>query len=204
MVAAGVTAQREHIREGSGDAAVEDAFLKEPHLLEGLRELDRLRVDRTDAAQFEYTNLDALFGELLLCPDGVGEQSAVGDEQSAAGLVAVEIEVLALLGEILRTVELAAARIAYRGKSFVDIERRFERTLQALEIGGRINGGFGDGVEHGDVEHALMRLAVASDDTGAVDAQHQMVLSQRRVVDQLIIGALQEGGIDREHRAVAA
>ena len=48
-----------------------------------------------------------------------------------------------------------------------------------------------------------MGLAVAADDAGAVDRQHQMVLTERRVVNKLVIGALQKGGIDRENRTVA-
>ena len=51
MVAALKAAQSEHIREGSGNAAVEDSLLKKPHLLKAARELYRLRIDGLDFAE---------------------------------------------------------------------------------------------------------------------------------------------------------
>ena len=47
-----------------------------------------------------------------------------------------------------------------------------------------------------DVEHALVRLAVIADETGAVDADRHRQRLQRDVVDELIERALQEGRVN--------
>ena len=53
------------------------------------------------------------------------------------------------------------------------------------------------------VEYALVRRAVAADEAGAVDREHDGQALQRDVVDQLVVAALQEGRVDRDHRAQA-
>ena len=47
-------------------------------------------------------------------------------------------------------------------------------------------------------------LAVGADNAAAIDGEHHRQVLDRHVMDQLIVGALQEGGIDRHHRLVAA
>ena len=44
-----------------------------------------------------------------------------------------------------------------------------------------------------------MRGAVAADQTGAVHGQHHRQILQRNIVDQLIVGPLQKGRVDRHH-----
>ncbi len=55
-----------------------------------------------------------------------------------------------------------------------------------------------------DRSNALVSLAVGADDAAAIDSEHHRQILDRHIVDQLIVGALQEGGIDRHHRLVAA
>ena len=45
-----------------------------------------------------------------------------------------------------------------------------------------------------------MRRAVGADDAAAVEREDDRQVLQRDVVDQLVVGALQEGGIDRDDR----
>ena len=45
-----------------------------------------------------------------------------------------------------------------------------------------------------------MRRAVGTDNAGAVQREHHRQILQCHVVDQLVVGALQEGGINRHHR----
>ncbi len=45
-----------------------------------------------------------------------------------------------------------------------------------------------------------MGRAVFADQAGAVDGEQHVEVLHRDVVDQLVIGALQEGGVDRHHR----
>ena len=54
-----------------------------------------------------------------------------------------------------------------------------------------------------EIVAALVGRAVAADEAGAVQREHHRQVLQRDVVDQLIVGALQEGRIDRDHRLEA-
>ena len=54
--------------------------------------------------------------------------------------------------------------------------------------------------EIGDVEAAGMGRAVGADQPGAVDREAHRQVLDRDVVDDLIVGALQEGRIDRAER----
>ena len=48
-----------------------------------------------------------------------------------------------------------------------------------------------------------MRGAVRPDYAGAIDGEQYVEVLQRHVVDQLVVGALQEAGVDRHHRLAA-
>ena len=52
----------------------------------------------------------------------------------------------------------------------------------------------------GDVEDALVGLAVVADEAGAVDADRDRQLLERDVVDDLVEGALEERRVDRDDR----
>ena len=54
--------------------------------------------------------------------------------------------------------------------------------------------------EIGDVEAAGMGRAVGADQPGAVDGEADRQILDRDVVDDLVVGALQEGRIDRAER----
>ena len=49
-----------------------------------------------------------------------------------------------------------------------------------------------------------MRLTIGTDDARTIDSKQHRQLLNRHVVDHLIVGALQEGGIDSDNRLVAA
>ncbi|MOA07465.1 hypothetical protein D3C78_1271600 [compost metagenome] len=49
-----------------------------------------------------------------------------------------------------------------------------------------------------------MSLAVSADNTAAIDGKHHRQLLNGDVVDQLIVSALQEGGINCYHRLITA
>ncbi len=51
-----------------------------------------------------------------------------------------------------------------------------------------------------DRSNARWVLAVGADDAAAIDGEHHRQVLDRHVMDQLIVGALQECGIDRHHR----
>ena len=49
-----------------------------------------------------------------------------------------------------------------------------------------------------------MRLAVCADNPGAVDGKQHRQLLNSHIVDHLIVGSLQEGGVDGHHWFVVA
>ena len=57
--------------------------------------------------------------------------------------------------------------------------------------------------EIGDVERAGMRRAVGADQAGAVDGEAHRQALDRDVVHDLVVGALQEGRVDRGERLEA-
>ena len=58
----------------------------------------------------------------------------------------------------------------------------------------------GQAAEIGEVERAGMGRAVSADEAGAVDREAHRQLLDRHVMHDLIVGALQEGRIDRRER----
>ena len=63
-------------------------------------------------------------------------------------------------------------------------------------VGGGHHHEIGQGREIGDVEAAGVGRAVGADQTGPVDGEAHRQILDRHVVDDLIVGALQEGRID--------
>lgn len=49
-----------------------------------------------------------------------------------------------------------------------------------------------------------MGLPIGADDTRTVDSEQHRQLLDGDIVNHLIVGALQEGGVDRHHRLIAA
>ena len=54
--------------------------------------------------------------------------------------------------------------------------------------------------EEGRIEDSLMGLAVCRNKTGTVDGKDNILLQQVHIMDDLVIGTLQEGGVDTDHR----
>jgi hypothetical protein len=61
-----------------------------------------------------------------------------------------------------------------------------------------------DAAEVGDVEEAVVRRAVAGRDARAVHAEGDRQALQADVMDDHVVGALHEGGIDRADRTQVA
>lgn len=79
------------------------------------------------------------------------------------------------------------------------LQQIVQPVLQFLVIGGCIDRD-ADLAEEGCIIDALMGLAVCRDKAGAVDGKDHILLQQVDIVDDLVIGALQEGGVDAHHR----
>ena len=95
-----------------------------------------------------------------------------------------------------------AARIAHGGRA---IERHggVEHLPALVLVGRRHHHHVRDAAQVGEVERALVRRAVAAHEAAAVDRERHRQVLQRDVVDQLVVGALQERRVDRHHRARA-
>ena len=95
---------------------------------------------------------------------------------------------------------LAAAGVADGSRAGDRVLQQIvQPVLQFLVIGGCIDRD-ADLAEEGCIIDALMGLAVCRDKAGAVDGKDHILLQQVDVVDDLVIGALQEGGVDAHHR----
>ena len=67
-------------------------------------------------------------------------------------------------------------------------------------VGGRHDQHIGDAAQVAEVEAAGVGRAVFADQAGAVDGEEYVQVLYRDIMDQLIVGALQEGRIDSHHR----
>ena len=70
-------------------------------------------------------------------------------------------------------------------------------------VGRRGHHHVGNAAQEGDVVVARVRGAVRAHQAGAVQREGDVQVLQRHVVDQLVVAALQEGGIDGDHWLLA-
>ncbi len=96
-----------------------------------------------------------------------------------------------------------AARIAQRRGPVVDRHLRRHHVHQLGFVGRRHQHEAGQAAEIGDVEGAGMRRPVGADEAGAVDGEAHRQPLDGDVVHDLVVGALQEGRIDRRERLEA-
>ena len=70
-------------------------------------------------------------------------------------------------------------------------------------VGGGHDHHAGEAGEIGHVERAGMGRAVGADEPGAVDGESDRQALHRHVVHHLVVGALEEGRVDRGERLIA-
>src|SRR5690554_5730810 len=93
----------------------------------------------------------------------------------------------------------AATRIAHRsGARVVVCGAEHGATLRL--VGRRQNHHAGNTAQKGEVHAAVMGRAILTYQAGAVDGEGDIEILHRHVMNQLVIAALQEGGIDRHYR----
>ena len=87
---------------------------------------------------------------------------------------------------------------------YADGERPFvlvgsvDEMLKLVFVHGRRHHGVGETTQIGDVERAVVRLAVLSDDARAIGDELDRKVRQTDVVYDLVERALEEGGVDRD------
>ena len=92
------------------------------------------------------------------------------------------------------------ARVAEGRRPIIDCRCRRDHMDELGFIGGGHHHKIGQAGEIGDIEAAGMRRAVLADQPGAIDRQSHRNALQRDVMDDLVVGALQERRIDRAER----
>ena len=102
-----------------------------------------------------------------------------------------------------RHADAVAARIADRDRAAVVQRHGVDHVDQLGLVGRRHHHEIGQGAEIGEVEAAGMGRAVGADQPGAVHREAHRQILDRDVVDDLVVGALQEGRIDRAERPIA-
>ena len=96
-----------------------------------------------------------------------------------------------------------AARIAQRARAVVDGDLRRHHVHHFGFVGGGHDHEIRQAAEIGVVERAGMGGAVGADEAGAVDGKAHRQALDRHVMHDLVVAALQEGGVDRAERLVA-
>ena len=96
-----------------------------------------------------------------------------------------------------------AARIAQRDRAGVVSGAGRDHVHELGLVGRRHHHHVGQAGEIGDVEGAGVGRAVGADQPGAVDGEAHRQVLDRDVVHDLVVGALQEGRVDRAERLEA-
>ncbi|CDN43885.1 hypothetical protein BN871_DS_00300 [Paenibacillus sp. P22] len=91
-------------------------------------------------------------------------------------------------------------RIADRDRAFVVIDGRFHHVAKLVLILGHHQHHVRNMAQVGDIVHAVMRLAVRTDKARPVDGENDIRVLPANIMDDLVVGALQEGGVHGIHR----
>src|SRR5690606_22503250 len=98
-----------------------------------------------------------------------------------------------------RSVRAAATGVAHGGRAVEQVAGG-EHAPQLVFIAGGHHQHVGDAAQVGQVEAAGVGRAVFANQAGAVDGEQHIQMLHHDVVDQLVVSALEEGGVNRYHR----
>ena len=194
-----VAGQSQHVRAEAADRRFLD---RHRHLVRGQQPADQLLVERLGEAQVgdggrQALGLEHVGGLLRLFQPGAERQDrnllALADDAALA-----DLQRLRDLGQ--RHAAPVAARIADRDRPAVVQRHGMDHVHQLGLVGGRHHDEIGQGAEIGEVEAAGVGAAVGADQPGAVHREAHRQVLDRDVVHHLVVGALQEGRVDRAER----
>jgi len=160
---------------------------------------DQLCIDRLDEAHVDDRGIESLAG------------SQCGREQAAEG---EQGDVLALAANFAlakrQCIEIHAGQRAAASAAWVANQARAVQGIGGGEhpaafrfVGRRHHHHVRDAGGEGKVECAVMGWAVGTNQAAAVNGEDYWQVLQRDVVDQLVVGALQEGRVNRHDRLQA-
>ena len=96
-----------------------------------------------------------------------------------------------------RYADRLAARVAQADRAAVVAQRGVQHVHEHRLVARGHQRHVRQAAQVGDVEHAVVRRAVVADEARAVHREHHRKLLQAQVVDDLVVGALQERRVDR-------
>ena len=151
-------------------------------------------VRRTDPVQLHHLRVDPLGGQEIRSIQNGVDHGAVGAEGQILSLPQDGI-----LADF-RIAAVTAARIANRNRAVHIQNSSPQHRCKLGLVRGAEDPHAGDLPQEAYVEDPVVGLAVSPNQAGPIHRKHHMKLQDRNIVDQHIIGPLEEGGIDRNHR----
>ncbi len=183
--------------------AAHRAFLDgDQHLVMARQLLDQRRVQRLGEARIGDRGRQPARRQLVRRAQRVGQTRAQRQDRHAGALAqdAALAQLQHLAARRQRDPGALAARIAQRARPVVDISGGGHHVHQLRLVGRRHQHHARQAAEIGDVEAAGMRGAVSAHQPGAVHREAHRQALDRHVVHHLVVGALQEGRVDRAER----
>ena len=184
----------EHVVFHGDDERDDGGLAEEERAVEGL---DEAGVDDADGEVF-------LAGEAFGESEGVGDHGAEGPDHDL-GAVAQDLGLADGEGDGLGFdlgARAGAARVADEAGAG-ELQAGVEHVDEFVLVFGLHDRGAGDAAEVSDVEETVMRGAIGGGEAGAVHAEGDGEVLQGDVVDDLVVGALEEGGVNRADGAEA-
>ncbi len=162
-------------------------------------------VERLGEARVRNRGREPQRGQFVRRLQALAEPRAVGEERDLVALAhdaaLADFERPPFRGQ--RQAHALAARITQRRRAVIIGGLGRDHVDELHLVRRRHQHEPGQAAEIGDVERAGMGRAVGADQPGAIHGEANRQLLQRDVMHHLVIGALQEGGIDRDERLVA-
>ena len=188
----------EQFRDRAAGAAHHRVVFQRDEALVAARQFqDQLAVERLDEAHVDAAQ--AQFVGRRLPPPAPARRRRAGRRLRRAGATAPCRSAALSRRRLHRHARAAAARITHRGRAGM-AKAGAEHLPAFVFVGRRHDQHVRDAAQVAEVEAAGMGRAVGPDHAAAIDREQHVEVLQRDVVDQLVVGALQEGRIDRHHR----
>src|SRR5438045_1630513 len=161
---------------------------------------------RLEEGTVDDRDAQAFGGKRVGCLEGRADHRA-GGEQSDFGTMTENfprpVRHRLDLGDWWDGIRSGVAWIANRERTLLVLDGGAQQTEHLASVLGSRHGDVRHGEQIGDVVQPHVRLAVLADEPSAIEAEHDGKRLDRDVVDDAVVGPLQEGRVDRDHRAYA-
>ena len=139
--------------------------------------------------------------KFFTCSQNIIHFIRIADQHRLGALGSVqEIIVLPAAAILRQTGIFPTPRITDRTGASAAVLQQLVQPIGQLRIIGRCIERHTDLAQESRVVNALMRFSVCRNKTRAVNGEHDVLLQQVHIVQDLIVRALQEGGVNAHHR----